>query len=79
MPKPTNIRNLTGLGGAPAGGAKSTFKITPIMPDEAKDAKDKKKDGESIAARKLDLGHNLSAKAAKAQGGGSGSAGRPKV
>lgn len=76
MAKPSDLRNRLGVGGTPPGGGTGNFKITPIGTD---DTKDKKKDGESVAARKLDLGHNLSAKAAKAQGGGSGSAGRPKV
>ncbi len=74
MAKPSDIFNRTGTGGASPASGKSPFSIT-VPPKDG----DKKKDGESIAAKKPDLGHNLSNKAGKAQGGGSGSAGRPKV
>jgi hypothetical protein len=77
MPKPSDILNRTGIGGVSGPSAKPAFPIIPPAKDGDKDAK--KKDGDSIAAKKPDLGHNISAKVGKAQGGGSGSAGRPKV
>lgn len=74
MAKPSDILNKTGgSGGASFGGPKNTIKINPPEKGGLKAEK-----GESIAAHKPDLGHNLH-KGGKAQGGGGQSSARPKV
>ncbi len=73
MAKPSDLFKRTGTGAPPPPPAQSKNAINLSATAPAKAA-----EGESIAAKKPDKGHNIHAPA-RAQGGAGGSSARPKV
>ena len=81
MAKGSDLRNklggMGGVGGAPLTPSKTVVNIDPDAGKET--GKERKLDGESIAAQRPDTGHNLHKGSDKSKGGAGGAGGRPKV